>query len=271
MSKYLIKAIYILLFLSLSIQAQNVKRIVSLAPSLTQNLYFLGAKDLVVGVTSYCEIAKNDHKENVASAIKVNIEKVVSLKPDLVVTTQLTDPETINMLKKFGLRVEVFGKAHSYQEICNQFTQLGKLIGKQSEAQEVINNTKQRLEKEKQKVPKGKSPRIFFQIGAKPIFTVIPNTFMDDLITFAGGINIAKDLDNASITRESVIVRNPDVILIVTMGVMGDEEKKVWEGYKNMSAIKHKKVFIIDADKACTPTPITFIETLEEMIRLIYN
>lgn len=262
----------LILFLAMNMMsmAQNPMRIVSLAPSLTQNLYFLGVENQVVGVTSYCEIAKNDNKEQVASAIKVNIEKVVAMKPDLVVTTALTEPETIAMLRKFGLKVEVFGKVHSFDEICEQFLNLGILVNRKKEAESIVGQTILKVEKLRRSVTNAIAPRIFFQIGAKPIFTVVSETFMDDYIRFAGGVNIAADIKNPSMTRESVVVRNPDVIIIVTMGMLGDEEKKVWESYKNLNAVKNKKVFIIDADKACTPTPLTFAESLEEIIRLIY-
>jgi ABC-type hemin transport system substrate-binding protein len=88
--------------------AQIYQRVVSLAPSLTKNIYFMGAGSQLVGCTSFCQEALDDNKEVVASAIKVNLEKLVLQKPDLVVATGLTDPETIASVKKFGIRIEVF-------------------------------------------------------------------------------------------------------------------------------------------------------------------
>jgi ABC-type Fe3+-hydroxamate transport system substrate-binding protein len=264
-------ALFAFVFLCTMAMAQDTKmRIVSLAPSLTQNLYFLGLQDQIVGVTSYCEIAKPDNKTIVASAIKVNHERVVMQKPDLVVTTELTSPETIEVLRRFGIRVEVFGKVHSFEEVCEQFTRLGALTGSPNRAEVVIDEVHGRIAAVQVKNPDSKRPRVFFQIGAKPIYTVIPNTFMDDLITFAGGVNIAAGLTMPAITRESVITSNPDVIIIVTMGITGEEEIDVWKRYRTLNAVKNNRIFVIDSDMACTPTPVTFLQSLEEMVKRMY-
>lgn len=251
--------------------AAPIKRIVSLAPSLSMNLYYLDAKQELVGCTSYCEIAKPDKKEIVGSAVTVNIEKIVRLKPDLVVATTITSPETIDMLRKIGIRVEVFPIPKSFDEICTQFLKLGTIIGKEAKAKTVITETKAKVNKIKASHINGIKPKVFLQIGAKPLFTVIPNTFMNDYILFCGGVNIASDLKMGSIGREAVLKRNPDVIFIVTMGIIGEEEKAVWENYADLKAKKNKQIFAIDSNLACTPTPISFLKTLEQINSLIYK
>lgn len=248
----------------------EANRIVSLANSITMNLYFLNAQDKLVGCTSYCESAKKDKKEIVANAIKVNIEKIVSLKPDLVLATTLTNPETIETIKKLGIRVEIIKTAKSYTEICTQFKQLGKLVGKEQTADSILNNSKARIDSLKKQIPGNISQKIFFQIGSKPLFTVIPNTYMNDFISFMNGENIASDLTRGSINRESVLTRNPDAIFIITMGIVSDEEKSIWESYKSLSATQKKQIFIIDSNLACTATPITFVQTLETMFNQLY-
>lgn len=249
--------------------ADEIRRIVSLAPSLTQNLQYLKAEDRLVGCTSYCHTTRK--VEIVASAVKVNIEKVVTMKPDLVITTLLTDNETIEILRKIGIRVIVYPKCKSFNDICSQFLDLGKLLGKEDQALTVINNSRKKVELLQKSITSTQKPKIFLQIGADPIFTVFPGTFMDDYITFAGARNIASDLKTGSITRESILLRNPDVIFIVTMGVSEEEEKKNWEKVKELNASKSKKIFIIDSDKACNPTPVTFVDTFETIINLTYG
>ena len=206
-----------------------------------------------------------------ASAIKVNIEKVVTMKPDLVITTTLTDNETIGILRKIGINVKVFPMCKSFDDICLQFLDLGKLIGKEDQALTVINNSRKKIGQLQKSITSTQSPKILLQIGADPIFTVIPGTFMNDFITFAGAQNIAADLKSGSITRESVLLRNPDIIFIVTMGIMTEKEKNSWEKVENLNASKNKKIYIIDSDKACSPTPVTFVEMLETFINLAYT
>ena len=99
-----ITTIILLLFISLSgLWAKEYKRIISLAPSVTQSLYFLNAQDNLAGCTSYCLAAKKDNKEIVSSAVKPNIEKIISLKPDLVIGSGLTNPRDVATLENVGI------------------------------------------------------------------------------------------------------------------------------------------------------------------------
>ncbi|HKK81678.1 MAG TPA: ABC transporter substrate-binding protein, partial [Prolixibacteraceae bacterium] len=157
-----ITLVFLLLLSTLDINAQQ-KRIVSLAPSLTKNVYFLEAQDQLVGCTSYCSEALADNKEVVASAIKVNIEKTISLKPDLILVTTITAPETIEMLEKFDIQVEVFSTPRNTEEVFEQFMRIGSLLTKKEEANEIIATSKQKIKEIKQKHP-ASNKDIFFQI-----------------------------------------------------------------------------------------------------------
>lgn len=251
--------------------SQAPRRIVSLAPSLTKMLYLLEDCDNLVGCTSYCDEALKDNKSVVGSATEVNVEKVFLLKPDLVITTTLTKPSIIEALEKVGVKVNVFPMPKSYAEICSQLIEIAKLTGKQTLAKNIVEEQQTRLELLKQSIPAGTKPKVFFEIGARPLFTVLPNTFMDDYISFIGGENIASDLKIGTITRESVIVRNPDVIFIVTMGIVGTEEKTTWENYQNIAATRNRKIFIVDSDKACSPNPVSFVDVVEQLIAMMYK
>ncbi len=260
--------VVLLLAITFGAVAANKQRIISLAPSLTKNIYYLGVQEQLAGCTSYCTEAVADNKEIVASAIKVNIEKTVSLKPDLILVTTITSPETIELLQKFNIRVEVFKTPKNTDEIFEQFERIGKLVNREEKASEIISETRHKIEEIKKLMPAGNKD-VFFQIGAEPIFTVLPGTFMNDYITFMGGKNIATDVRTGAVSRESIIAKNPDIIFIVTMGITGEEEYKQWQTFKDMKATSSEKIFIIDADKACSPTPVTFIETLDTMVSLL--
>lgn len=245
-------------------------RVVSLAQSITQNLEYLESDEFeLVGCTSYCTPRKKT--EVIASAIQVNIEKVVTLKPDLVLSTDITNPKTTDKLKSLGIRVENFSTARSFDEICEQFIRLGQLIGQKEEAISIIDQTRKKVETLRKKVPSGPSPKVFIQIGADPLYAVYPGLFMNDYITFSGGQNIAAKLTMGAISRESVLLSNPDLIFVVTMGVLGEQEKKNWEKMPQMNASKNHRIYIIDSNEACTPTPVTFASTLERIITLSYQ
>ena len=261
----------VLLVCQLAVSAQQAKRIVSLVPWVTKSIYLMGEQDKLVGCTSYCPVEASDNIPVVASAMSVNIEKTLTLRPDIVIASSLIKPETIDNLKKLGLKVVYLPYPKSFEEICSYFIQVGELIGKPEKAREIVSQQRDRLAKLISRVPAGKSPKEFFQIGAKPLFCAVPNTFQEDFIRFSGGKNIASGLKMGGVTREFVLTQNPDVIFIVTMGIVAQEEKDTWMGYSALSAAKDKKIFILDADKTCSPTPVLFLDALEEIIKLIYE
>lgn len=259
-----------ILLLPVSGFSQNAKRVISLAPSITENIYLIGGENKLVGCTSYCTLGVNDGKEVVGSTIDVNVEKILALQPDLILTMELTKPQDMQTMKKLGLNVRLIPTPKNFEEICLQTLEIGQLIGNSVEAEKVIEKTKQIVYsiKEKREPVKNK-PKIFFQLGANPTFTVLQNTFMDDFITLVNGINIANGLTHGTITRESVLVKNPDVIIIATMGGFGKEEQKVWENYSGISAVKNKKVFLIASETSCSPTPENFAQALTEVYQFV--
>ncbi|GAT63977.1 ABC transporter substrate-binding protein [Paludibacter jiangxiensis] len=265
MLKRLLLLGFVLSFGCAMLLAAPAKRIISLSPSLTKNLQYLGDEQELVGCTSYC---KTTRKVNVvATAVKVNVEKVVSLKPDLVVASSMTPPETVAQLKKFGIQVVMFPMPKSYAEICAQFRQLSRLVGREAVADKVLQSVQQRIDRVKARKADGR--KIFIQLGVDPLFAVIPNTFLNDYISLAGGRNIAEGMTSGSITREAVLLKNPSVIFIVTMGNIDREEKQRWEKFSNLEAVRKKKVIVIDSNMACVPTPVTFAETLEVMMKAL--
>ena len=249
--------------------AQEIKKIVSLAPSLTKMIYLLDAKERVSGCTNYC-IAKNDNVPVVGSAVETNIEKILLINPDVIIVTSLTKPETINILKKVGLNVKEYPLPKNFLEICDQFIDLGELIGKKELAIKIVKEQKVRLAELTSEIDPGIYPRIFLQIGANPTFAAVPGSFMNDYIVQLKGFNIAHDVEVGIISTEIVLLRDPEVIIIVTMGQTGSDEKKKWENYPDLAAVKNKKIFLVNPDKSCSPTPVEYIDTLEELINLIY-
>ena len=266
--KYLTSTLLVLVLASF---AQAQVRIVSLAPSITQNIQLLGKESTIIGCTSYCPISKQSTAQVVASAIDANIEKIISLKPDYVLTTGLTKPQTIQTLEKVGIQVKVYPYPKSYADICDQFKSMAALTKSEAKATQILNEQQQQIQKLKTQNSSKKKETVFFEIGANPLFTVIRDTYMHEMIELAGAQNIGADMNQGSITRESVIIRNPDVIFIATMGEIGQEEKNTWSRFGTLSAVQKKQIFLLDAEKACTPTPVNFTNTVEEMIQLIRN
>lgn len=253
-------------------QENSPQRIISLGPAITEELFLLGADDKLIGCTVYCQRppeAKN--KTKIGTAIEVNLEKVVALEPDVVFATSLTNPQAKEKLKNLGIRVVDFPAAKSFSEICRQFVALGKIVGKEEEANAIVNITKTKVNSIRKKVETLPSLRVFVQIGARPLVTVTADSFINDFIEFAGGVNIAKGLKTIRYSRESVIKDNPDVIITVTMGMGAEKEKEIWQRYKTLKAARENRIYVVDPDLLCSPTPVSFAETLEKIVQILHS
>lgn len=263
------KIILLLLLAGFSVFAQDVKRIISLAPSITENIYLVGGKDKLVGCTSYCTQAVSDGINEIGSTVDVNVEKILALEPDLVLTMKLTKPQDIATLKKLGIRVEAMETPRTFEEICYQTLKIAKLIGNEDQAKRAISQAKAKVADIQAKSKQLPPSKIFFQIGANPVFSVLDQTFMNDFILYCNGENIASGLKHGTMTRESVLLKNPDVIIIAEMGGFGEQEQKVWQAFDGLAAVKNDKVFLIASETSCSPTPANFVSALEDVYGFI--
>lgn len=256
-----------LIFTSLAVIAQQASRVISLAPSITENIYLIGAEDKLVGCTTYCTDAIRDGVQQVGSAVEINIEVLYAQKPDLVLAMKLTKTQDIETMKRLGIKVELMDSPRNFDEICAQTLHIANLIGNKTMAQKIVDDARKRVNEIKQQSLQLPHSKIFFQLGANPVFTVLDNTFMNDYITFCNGENIAAGLTKGTITRESVVLQNPDFMFIATMGGFGEEELATWKSYSGIKAIQNNRIFLIDSETSCSPTPANFVSALEEVFK----
>ena len=253
------------------------QRIVSLAPSNTEILFALGLGDKVVGVTEYCnypEAAKT--KPKVGGFSTVDIEKVVSLRPDLVLATQIHSKTIIPALEKLGLTVVALTPS-SLTGVLDSITLVGKITGQSKEASELVKDLSTRIKSiadETQKLSHAQRPRVFYVTWHDPLMTAGTGTLSNDVISQAGGQNIASDITgDKTIDLETVINRDPEVI-IVSVG-MGTGEDSPWQYIKSESRLKNTqalltdRVYKIDGDLIHRPGP-RIVEALEQMAQFIH-
>ena len=253
------------------------QRIVSLAPSNTEILFALGLGDKVVGVTEYCnypEAAKT--KPKVGGFSTVDIEKVVSLRPDLVLATQIHSKTIIPALEKLGLTVVALTPS-SLTGVLDSITLVGKITGQSKEASELVKDLSTRIKAiadKTQKLSPAQRPRVFYVTWHDPLMTAGTGTLSNDVISQAGGQNIASDITgDKTIDLETVINRDPEVI-IVSVG-MGTGEDSPWQYIKSESRLKNTqalltdRVYKIDGDLIHRPGP-RIVEALEQMAQFIH-
>lgn len=250
------------------------QRIVSLGPINTENVYLLGAEDRLVANTSYCvHPAAAKDKVKIGSVMQFNVEQILSLHPDLILATGLTTPAQVAQLSASGVRVVHFHQPNSFAAICDQFLELGKLLGLEAKAREIIAEAQGEVLAIQQRV-KGLAPKkVFLQVGATPLFASVESSFTNDFIVLAGGINIAAGKREGRYNYEMVTAQNPDVIIVAIMGSeggMGAREKEEWLRFTPISAVRNGQVFVMDPDLICSPSPMTFVKGLEKIAGLIH-
>jgi len=248
-------------------------RIVSCGPAITEKLYLLGVDDRIAGVTTYCRRPSQAlGKPKIGSVTHISMEKLISLEPDLVIATSLTDPRVVRKARKLGIKVAIFNSPGSYTEMNEQFVALGKMVGREQKATEIVRTSERRVREIREKTSALTKKKVFLQIGSSPLFTASRDSFLNDFLVFAGAVNVAADAGIGYYNREQVLRDDPDVILIVAMeGPVAHREKSAWMKFNTLRAARNNAIYVMDSDIMCSPTPLTFVEALEEVVRLVHG
>jgi len=250
------------------------KRIIPLAPSLTEILYYIGLGDYVAGVTEYSYYPPEARgKPSVGSYVDPNIEKIISLSPDLVIGTKDGNlPNSVYLLEQARIPVYVVNP-RNIRDSLSTIDEIGSLCGVSDIAHQLVQNLDKRLEAVQNAVASGERPLVFIQINSSPIMTVNKSTFLHDLIRLAGGTNMTAEEPNTypRISIEEVIRKKPDIIIISTMGKEGEfeKEREEWMKWKSIPAVRNNRVYLIDSDIINRPSQ-RIIDGLEAMARLIH-
>jgi iron complex transport system substrate-binding protein len=261
---------------------RQINRIVSMAPSITETLYALGLGDRVVGVTRYCryppevqEVAKVGGYHN------PNFEAVVALDPDLVVLLSGDEPSR-SAFGKLGIRTLVV--CHNNVEgILDSFLQIGRIGRAEADARRMIEDTRARMERVRQKTAGLPRPKVLFAIdrSTRPdkledVYVAGSDGFFDSIITLAGGQNAypQTSVRFPVVSAEGILWMNPDVILDLSFAVaqgQQDREKTLaaWQQVDEVQAVKSGRVHALDQDYALVHGP-RFVLLIEDLTRLIH-
>ena len=274
--KKLLMLFLLIIFSSVGSLFADYKRIVSLAPSATESLYELGIDKELIANTVYCSDG-NFKKEKVGTVTEPNIEKIISLNPDLIIATKEGNYKTvIDKMLRLKLTVYVMEPYSSFEDVCTNFQKLADFLDKSDKSRKIITDVKKEILNLSNETKNKHKEKIFWEVGANPIFTVGKKSFVNEYNQFINGINVFGyiDMRYPNISVESVIEKNPDVIMLVNMGDVSDQEIYKWNKYKNITAVKNKKIYLLEADDIFTPTPKKFlngIKVLREKLNIDKN
>ncbi|MEW6041667.1 MAG: cobalamin-binding protein [Elusimicrobiota bacterium] len=249
------------------------QRIISLVPSVTEEIYQLGAQDKLVGVTNFCIYPEDARKkEKVGTFLQPNIEKILRLKPDIVFATKEGHSKNlVEKMQRLGLNIHTFEPCRGYKDILSQFIELGEIIGEKEKARKIATSVLKKINSIRERTRQSKELKIFWQIGANPLITSGRDTFADELIHMSGGINIAHNskIRYPRYSREEVIREDPNIIIIVEMGIETGREINQWYKFRELKAVKRRRIYVLDGHGVLSPTPLSYLSALEKIVKLI--
>lgn len=249
---------------------KKYNRIVVLDPATVEMIYMLGAEDKIVGVANL-ERSKVWPEEKVAKLesvgtfIKPSLERIITLKPDLVITSALTDDNLNNGLKSNNIEAKRI-QANSIEEIFSNFLEVAKMLGKENEANKIIAEKKAKLEEIK-KMATGNKKGLFV-MSASPLMVFGNDNLPNDIMKLLNIKNIAENQKgrNPIVTPEFIMKENPDII--ITLLPNPAQIVATNPQLKNVNAIKNSKFIVVNSSQILRGSPRT-IDQIEEIAKAV--
>jgi iron complex transport system substrate-binding protein len=249
-------------------------RVVSLAPNITEIVYALGQAHRLVGATIYSDFpAAADTLPKVGSYVHLDLERIVSLAPDLCLAIKDGNPiAAVSRLESLGIPVYAVDP-RDLESVMDTLSRIGGLLQAEKEAEKLVQGMRHRIQIVENMVAKTvKRPRLFFQIGVSPIVSVGTNTFIHELIVRAGARNLAEgNIPYPRFSKEQVLGMSPDIVIITSMAGKDvlEKIKQDWYQWTNLPAVKNNRIYFKDSSLFDRPSP-RLVDALEIMVRLVH-
>ena len=250
----------------------QVNRVVSLAPNLTEIVFAVGGGNQLVGRTSYCDFpAEAKAVAEVGDTLHPSLERIIALKPQVVLVSTASQLEGFTrQLQEHDIAVFVTDP-HDLDGVFRSIDQIGDILGAAEKAKQLTDALKRRVMILAQKLHVAPPVRVFYQLSAEPLYTAGKDSFVNDLIMFAGGISVTADVPGAwpKYSAEAALATKPEAIILPTGGSMGDSNMEVAEPLKRSPAVLNGRVYKINGDLLVRPGPRA-IDGLEELARVLH-
>jgi vitamin B12 transport system substrate-binding protein len=237
---------------------QGTQRIIALSPHAVEMLYAIGAGDKIVGTVEYADYPKAALDiPRIGNYNGIQIEQVLKLKPDLIVAWKGGNKATdLDKIESLGFKV-VYSQPKNISEISIDLRKLGQLTGQQEQAKFVIEQFDLRYKSIRERYQKLPLVDVFYQLWHDPLQSIGPKSWIESLISDCGGNNLFNDagVPYPMVSIESVLVKNPKVIIIPHHSGTESEKKGIWSKWPEISAIKNKRIFTLNGDLLHRTTP----------------
>jgi len=238
--------------------AQPARRVIALAPHLTEMMFAVGAGDRLVGQVSHSDFpAEAKSVPLVGDNLHVDLERVIALKPDLlIVWLHGSAGPQLEALRKLGIPL-YYSEPHTLEQIEDTLVRIGQMVGSDARARQVAAGMREDLHKLSARYARQPVVRVFYQVWDKPLYTLNGKHFVSDVIRLCGGENVFADLATTApvVSAEAVLKEAPEAVISGDMRQHDESGLTLWHRYPALLASQRDNLFAVDADLLVRPGP----------------
>jgi iron complex transport system substrate-binding protein len=238
----------------------------------TETIFALGFGERLVGVTTYCDYpAAAKRLPKIGGFMNPSLEAILAKRPDLVIgVSSATDPAKAREMGRLGLRVSLISLS-SLSDVLDSIKTIARLLGAPETGETLAGKIAAQVRNVKERVQRAPRRSVLLAVGIHPLIVVGRKNFIDELITLAGGENIAGNASQPwlNLPDEFVVAKAPQIIIEAGMGSEHNDSNKRWRDLNSVPAVKEGRVYSYPSDKILRPGPRVG-EALAEIARLIH-
>ncbi|GMQ64942.1 ABC transporter substrate-binding protein [Vallitalea maricola] len=247
------------------------KTVVSISPEFTETIFALGAGHKIIGRTDFCDYPSEvANIESIGSLEEFNIERVVDLNPDVVVTSAHVKDDAVAKLQEQGITVLSLSWNESFEGVYGYINTLGEVINKKEEANELVTSMKDKVAEIQTAIEGKEKPTTYFVVGYGEggDFTATGDTFLSEAMALAGADNIAKDATGWAYSIEQIVDKDPQIIICSDKYDTKTTLESL-EGYKDLTAVKEGRLYEIDENLFFRQGP-RIVDGLTNLVKIIH-
>jgi iron complex transport system substrate-binding protein len=254
---------------------QEVDRVVSLAPNLTEIVFALGDENHLAGDTDFCDYPREaKQKPHVGGPVNPSLEQIAALMPDLVLATKsINRRETVSALDRIGLSVYVTEAPNSVEQMISSVEHLGGALGAEKSAATLAGDLRARLSDLDRRLAGAAQRRVLFIVWTDPLISVGRDTFIADALRRAGGSSVVETkAEWPHISMEEIVRLQPEVLVFASAHA-GDTQHEIdmlrtRPGWKNLDAMRQGNVVVV-SDAINRPAP-RMVDAIEQLARALH-
>ncbi len=273
MQKYLAIILIFISACSSDISSDSPEGYISLSPAVTEILFRLNADDKLVGVTDYCDYPDGvSEKESVGDMVNPSIEMIAYLNPETIFTAGEPQEKLAARLTDMGYNV-VEAESRSIQEIYDNILKISEITGNPDEGERLVSEIKKEIAGIGKKLKNRDKKKVYVEISASPVMSPGKNSFLNDVIKKAGGVNVSAGFDRSYVLsgEEFIVEKNPEVILILSEAGRGRKERMKRVFGREVDAAEKGDIYYVEEKESIVRPGPRVSEGIRKMAEIIHS